>query len=109
MIQTLFNFLFSTRLNDVQNLNIFFDHFESQKTYASTTLKYSHIEQLICGTNLDKYKHWLIGIKEYEDCSLLYPLVKILEFTKHVSAFFHAKIEDLILKKKDLICTRILN
>ncbi|CAI6358382.1 unnamed protein product [Macrosiphum euphorbiae] len=41
-----------------------------------------------------------IGIKEYDGCSLLYPLAKTLEFTKHVSALFHANIENLILKKK---------
>ncbi|KAE9522538.1 hypothetical protein AGLY_017059 [Aphis glycines] len=44
-----------------------------------------------------------IAIKEYEDCSLLYPLVKTLEFTKHVSVLFHANIENLILKKKNII------
>lgn len=49
-----------------------------------------------------------IGIQEYEKCSLLYPLVKILEFTKHVFALFHANIQDLILNKKKLICKRIL-
>ncbi|KAF0758231.1 Uncharacterized protein FWK35_00019243, partial [Aphis craccivora] len=36
-----------------------------------------------------------IGIKEYEDYSLLYTLVKILEFIKHISAFFRAKIFNL--------------
>jgi len=41
-----------------------------------------------------------IAIKEYEGYSLLYPLAKTLEFTKHVSALFHANIENLILKKK---------
>ncbi|CAI6345839.1 unnamed protein product [Macrosiphum euphorbiae] len=41
-----------------------------------------------------------IGIKEYDGCSLLYPLAKTLEFTKNVSALFHANIENLILKKK---------
>jgi len=53
MIQTLFlNFLFGIRFNDVQNLNIFIDHFESQKTRASTTLKFFLIVHLICGTNV---------------------------------------------------------
>jgi len=39
MIQILINLLFNIRLNGVQNLNIFIDHFESQKNCASTTLK----------------------------------------------------------------------
>jgi len=46
MIRTLFKFLFSIRFNDVQNLNIFIDHFESKKT-----LKCFLIAHLICGTN----------------------------------------------------------
>jgi len=41
-----------------------------------------------------------IGIKEYEGCSLLYLHAKTLEFTKHVSALFHANIENLLLNKK---------
>jgi len=32
MIKTLFNFLFNIWFNDVQNSNIFINHFESQKT-----------------------------------------------------------------------------
>jgi len=37
MIRTLINLLFNIRLNGIQNLDIFIDHFESQKTCASTT------------------------------------------------------------------------
>jgi len=37
MVQTLFNLLFNIRFNGVQNLDIFIDHFESQKTCAKTS------------------------------------------------------------------------
>jgi len=39
MIRIFINLLFNTRLNGVQNLDIVIDHFDSQKTCASTTLK----------------------------------------------------------------------
>ncbi|KAE9529676.1 hypothetical protein AGLY_011772 [Aphis glycines] len=38
MIRTLINLLFNIQFNDVQNLDIFIDHFDSQKTCESTTL-----------------------------------------------------------------------
>jgi len=41
-----------------------------------------------------------ISLKEYKGCSKLYPLEKTFEFTKHVSALFHANIENLFLNKK---------
>ena len=47
-----------------------------------------------------KYYHLSSSSVGIDGCSLLYPLAKTLEFTKHVSALFHANIENLILKKK---------
>ncbi|CAH1726798.1 unnamed protein product [Aphis gossypii] len=38
MIRILINLLFNIQFNDVQNLEIFIDHFDSQKTCESTTL-----------------------------------------------------------------------
>jgi len=39
MIQTLSKLLFDIRFNGVQNLDIFNDYFDSQKTCTSATLK----------------------------------------------------------------------
>jgi len=53
MIQSLFNFLFDFQFNGVQNLDIFIDHFESQKSCASTILKCKFCKILYyCALNL---------------------------------------------------------
>jgi len=50
MIRTLINLLFNIRLNGVQNTNIFIDHFEYQKNFANTTLKYEFCKTCLLHT-----------------------------------------------------------
>jgi len=45
----------------------------------------------------------LINMKEYDDCNLLYPFTKTLEFTKHITALFNSSIEELLFIKKENI------
>ncbi|CAI6348837.1 unnamed protein product [Macrosiphum euphorbiae] len=41
----------------------------------------------------------LINMKEYNDCNLLYPFIKTLEYTKHITALFNSSIEELLFIK----------
>ncbi|KAF0707492.1 Uncharacterized protein FWK35_00023577, partial [Aphis craccivora] len=42
-------------------------------------------------------------MKEYDDCNLLYPFTKTLEFTKHITALFSSSIKELLFIKKENI------
>ncbi|KAE9527913.1 hypothetical protein AGLY_012737 [Aphis glycines] len=76
------------------------DYYSYVTGWVCSQLDHQPCIEKLATKNKDANTKFDLAIKEYEGCSLLYPLAKTLEFTKHVSALFHANIENLILKKK---------